>query len=88
MKDEGYKYFLLEYAHQCLALVSIYLDLKTSQAVDVSWKGSFSSKTKFYKAKVYQLNWLIALSCRKLHFHVVKSRAYAIWNNIGENMQC
>lgn len=46
----GCKYRHLEYEHQCLALVFKDWDQRTAEAVDVSWEGSISRRTKFFLA--------------------------------------
>ena len=47
---EGFKYSHEEYKHQCLSQVFKDWDQRTAQAVDVSWEGYISRKTKFYLA--------------------------------------
>ena len=47
---EGCIYHHQEYEHQCLPLVFKDWDQRTSKAVDVSWEGTISRRTKFYLA--------------------------------------
>ena len=47
---EGLKYNHKEYEHQCLLLAFKVWGQRTAQAVDVSWEGTISHKSKLYLA--------------------------------------